>query len=833
MTPSPNAFRGFVDSRGRHRRYAIIVATVLGMIGIPALPAASGQTRWVRTGGPLGGLGYDIRVHPQDPSTLFVTDAFSGVFKSTDGGAEWAPVNEGIDTRAGGSGDAIPVFCLTLHPSSPQSVWIGTQNARGIFQSANGGTGWTRKDNGIVEEFGITFRGIAIDPNDPDTVYAAAEIASWVWAGEERMGREFDLTRGVVYKSMDGGQNWNAVWRGDNLARYVWIDPRDSAVVYVSTGIFDREAANSDPQARLPGGEGIIKSTDGGQTWTRINNGLNNLYVGSLFMHPEDPDTLLAGAGNIQYREGIGVYLTTDGGRTWEQTLGNNVITSVEFALSDPRLAYAGGADAIYRSADGGRTWVQVSGGENGWGSPGVRAGFPIDFQVDPGDPDRLFVNNYGGGNFLSTDGGRTWSPASKGYTGAQVRDLAVDPTAAGRVFAAARSGIFVTLQGGNEWEGRAWAPAASLEWNAVAIDPADPQHILAANNWNNLILKSKNGGRSWEPASAEAGMNRGWRTIVFAPADSTVVYAGVSGFFSAGVFDNHLDGGGVAVSTDGGATWSAANDATSTTANVSNLAVHPDDAQTMFAATGNRGLLKTIDGGNRWSAKNEGLPNPPVVLVVALQPAAPDLMLVGLESAGVYRSEDGGETWTQSVDGMNPQAMVSDLVFDPTNPQRVYAADRWSGVFRSDDGGRNWTPVHDGLRTREVTALAVSADGAHLYAATEGEGVFRLDLAGSAPSTAQEPDIEPNTPENPGDTSPPDDATSPPPDDAAGPPPDDAAGPPPGDADSDPDVEEASGNGPVGGGGNVPRSCGAGMILLFTWAPLFLALRAARRFHR
>ena len=233
------------------------------------------------------------------------------------------------------------------------------------------------------------------------------------------MGREFDLTRGVLYRTTDGGQHWSAIWRGDNLARYIWIDPRDFNVIYLSTGIFDREAANSDPQAHLPGGEGVLKSIDGGETWQQANNGLDNLYVGSLFMHPTNPDILLAGTGNNQYYDHNGVYLTIDGAQSWRLVQGDANINAVEFSGTDPNIAYAGSANAIYRSADGGLTWERVSGNEdNGWGAPGVRAGFPIDLQVDPRDPDRLFANNYGGGNFVSEDGGRTWEVASAGYTG-------------------------------------------------------------------------------------------------------------------------------------------------------------------------------------------------------------------------------------------------------------------------------------------------------------------------------------------------------------------------------------------------------------------------------
>jgi photosystem II stability/assembly factor-like uncharacterized protein len=422
---------------------------------------------------------------------------------------------------------------------------------------------------------------------------------------------------------------------------------------------------------------------------------------------------------------------------------GDN-IESVEFASSQPDIAYAGSADAVYRSADGGHTWQQVSGGRDGWGPPGVRAGFPIDFQVDPRDPNRIFANEYGGGNFLSTDGGRTWTVASKGYTGAQVRDIAVDPTAAGRVFAAARSGLFLSTDGGEDWAGLNYPPAASLEWYVVAVDPTDPQHVLAANNWEGVILQSHDGGRAWRPVSQRPDETMSWRAIAFAPSDPATVYAGTSAFFSAGTFDDRMPAGGIYVSHDGGTTWASANDALSQDANVTSLAVDPHDPQVVYAATGNHGLLKTTDGGQSWTVINEGLPGSPAALSVTLHPTDSRTVYAGLDRAGLYRSQDSGETWQPSAAGLNPEASVSDTVFDPTDPQVIYAADRFSGVYRSTDGGMAWTPINVGLRTRAVNALTMSSDGQHLYAATEGEGVFRLDVSGQPPQPVPTPTLPP-----------------------------------------------------------------------------------------
>jgi len=130
-------------------------------------PTPDRRFTWVRTGGPLGGLGYDVRMRPDNPDVMYVTDAWAGVFMSTDGGQTWFPSNEGITTRAGESGDAIPVFCLTIDPHDYDIIWVGTQNVRGIYRSADGGRTWVEMDNGVVEYSGITFRGFAVTRAPP------------------------------------------------------------------------------------------------------------------------------------------------------------------------------------------------------------------------------------------------------------------------------------------------------------------------------------------------------------------------------------------------------------------------------------------------------------------------------------------------------------------------------------------------------------------------------------------------------------------------------------------------------------------------------------------
>ena len=340
-------------------RPAIIVALIVCGLFL-SQRTGSGQaltsTKWLRLGGPLGGIGYDIKMRPDNPDIMYVTDANTGVHKSIDGGTTWNQINTGIEVRTGDSGDLIPAFCVTIDPNNYDAIWVGLQGQTGIYRSADGGQNWQRRTQGITETNGFTVRGITVQPGNSSIVYAAGEIGSFIWAGRQIQGKEFDKVKGVVYKSTDSGQNWQAVWRGDNLARYIIIDPTNVNTVYVSTGIFDREAANSDAATNTAGGVGILKSTDAGRTWSAINNGLRNLYIGTLFMHPQDQRILLAGASNISYRDGGGLYMTVDGGDTWRYVIGS-AIQSVEFSTKDPKVAYATGQTEFYRSDDGGENW--------------------------------------------------------------------------------------------------------------------------------------------------------------------------------------------------------------------------------------------------------------------------------------------------------------------------------------------------------------------------------------------------------------------------------------------------------------------------------------------
>lgn len=704
---------------------------------------APGAAEWVATGGPLGGLGYDVRIHPQTKSIMYVTDNFAGVIRSTDAGATWSASNAGITARVGATADAIPIFSLTIDPNNPQILWSGTNGEGqqyGIFKSPDGGATWSLKVNGVsAGPTGIVFRGFTVQAGNSDIVYAMAEVPSAI------QGLEFNRVNGLVYKTVNGGASWSLLWQGDNLARYLIVDPGNTATLYLSTGIFDREAYNSDCASGSYGGVGILKSTDSGANWTAINNGLTNLYVGSLRMHPSNSQVLFAAAGNNSCSGGYvgnqqgGLFRTTNGGATWSKVISDDIMTTVNFAPSNPLVVYAGSAAAFYRSSDGGLTWNRYAKpGAPQWGPVGVRAGVPIDVVIDPSDSNLLYANNYGGGVFLSSDGAQTWSIWSKGYTGAEIRAVHIPAASPSTVLAIGRSGPYRSVNYGGDWEGIATGEATSFaEWNTLATDPRDARVILMADEHQGTILRSTDAGASFllvfthpQTDASSIATRQGFSTLAVAPSSPDTIYAGVARE-RGGLEQGGTPAGRVIYkSIDGGRTFAAAGAALDGK-NVRKLVIHPTQADSVWAATSG-GVYKSTDGGVNWTLLDLAGRNIPALAV----DYSNNVLVASEKETGIWLSEDGGSNWSgpSTVGFNNPNPYVRALKFDDAGT--LYAADYYSGVYRSTDRGRTWSAFPDaamsGLAMRVVRDLVVS--NGLVYAATEGGGVFRN---GELPSAA------------------------------------------------------------------------------------------------
>ncbi len=151
-----------------------------GSIGLEVTPGTGAQARfdnieiygvvpvdgdWVKVGGPIGGLGYDVR-YGETTNVMYVTDNYGGVFKSQDGGKNWFASNRGITGRFGVSGDAIPVFTLTVDPNNSNIIWAGLKDAKGLYKSDNAGQTWNDVTPPISEAQ-FVFRGVTVQKGDP------------------------------------------------------------------------------------------------------------------------------------------------------------------------------------------------------------------------------------------------------------------------------------------------------------------------------------------------------------------------------------------------------------------------------------------------------------------------------------------------------------------------------------------------------------------------------------------------------------------------------------------------------------------------------------------
>jgi photosystem II stability/assembly factor-like uncharacterized protein len=308
--------------------------------------------QWQRTVGPIGGLGYNIKIHPTNNQIIYITDALSGIHKSVDGGTTWIPKNNGITSRSGSSNDDIPVFTVAIDQNNPTTIWAGTQNDSGIYKSTDSADNWIKKTNGITET-NIVFREISVVNGDSNTIYASGEVPTG------NQGNEFEKVNGVIYKSIDGGENWNKIWSGSSLARWLCIGANPVNLVS-STGIFDREASNTT-------GVGILKSTDGWVNWTNIGQGIPDQTILAIAL-ADNNSIIYAGT------KSKGVYKSTDNGSNWAQilsevntTIGDEptkLITGIVVNPTNKNNIVVGDIHTgVYMSTDAGANWTNISQG--------------------------------------------------------------------------------------------------------------------------------------------------------------------------------------------------------------------------------------------------------------------------------------------------------------------------------------------------------------------------------------------------------------------------------------------------------------------------------------
>ncbi len=535
---------------------------------------------------------------------------------------------------------------------------------------------------------------------------------------------------------------WLPVWRGDSLANQTMIDPQNPLGIFLATGAYDREAANAIPGGETSleqmGGLGVLSSTDGGATWSPASSGLQNLHIQSISIHAKEAGLLLAAAGNLAFPDGSGIYRTADAGKSWERVGGieGEVITAVLFSPTDPDLAFAAGLEHHYFSSDRGQSWI-ISAPLNGssWGPAGIQPGTPLMLTADPQKPKYLYSLTDLGGVYRSVDYGRTWEEIGTGYSGADIRSLAVSPDNPALVYALSAGGPFKSTDGGVTWQGiNSSEYPVTIGGSMIDVNPFQTERIYLADGSTGILQVSENDGQTWSKTLdlgadlAQFGAkDQGVLTLAFEPGGDSI-YAG-TGRLSCVLSEKNCRVPvflSVLNSIDSGASWKAVDAWRLNALTVTDLVINPENTQQLWAATGAGWVLGSQDGGENWQPLTEQL-YARHVTALALHPEEDNIIYAATYNYGVFMSTNQGRTWQWRRLGMDPYEPISSILIDPVRPNVMYAGSMQRGIYLSEDGGNIWRLINNGLSVRSIRSLSISADGNTLYAGTDGGGVFRL----------------------------------------------------------------------------------------------------------
>ena len=730
---------------------AALLASVLAppaasAVGDEAKPRLSAETfagLELRNLGPAlkSGRIADVALHPTDPATWYVAVGSGGVWKTVNAGTTWRPVFQEQSSYS--------IGCVTLDPSNPEVVWVGTGEnvggrhvgyGDGVYRSGDGGAHWERR--GLERSEHVS--KIVVHPRDPNVVWVAAQGPLWSPGGE----------RGL-YKSRDGGATWRKVlgggeWTGvTDLA----LDPRDPDLLYAATWQRQRSVA-----AYLGGGpeSALHRSTDGGETWQKLATGLpeGNLGKIGLAISPLRPDVVYA-AIELDRRKG-GVWRSSDRGSSWEKR-SETVSGGTGPHYYQELYASPHAFDRIYLldvriqvSEDGGKTFRRLS--EQYKHSDNHALVFRAD------DPDYLLVGT-DGGLYETFDAAATWrfvanlpvtqfykvavdddAPFYNVYGGTQDNNTQGGPSRTDTVNGIRNQDWWITLfadghqpatEPGNpdilysEWQQGNLARVDRTTGEIVYIQPQpEPGDAPERFNWDAPILVSPH-----SPTRLYYASQRVWRSD-----DRGDSWRPVSADLTRDQHRLRLPLLGRQWS------WDAAWDllAMSDFNTITSLAESPRVEGLLYAGTDDGLIQVSEDGGAHWRRIEVGtLPGVPAGAFVNDLKADlhdADTVYVALDhhKSGDYTpyllaSEDRGRTWRSIAGDLPARHLVWRLVQDHLRPELLFAGTEF-GVFFTLDGGRRWIELTGGTPTIPFRDLAIQRRENDLVGATFGRGFWVLD---------------------------------------------------------------------------------------------------------
>ncbi len=651
---------------------------------------ALGAIRWREVGPFRGGRSVAVAGSEARPNEYWMGTTGAGVFKTTDGGTNWAPMT---DKYFGGTIGAIGVSA-----SNPDIVYVGggefplrgnVSHGDGVWKTTDGGKTWT--NIGLNDTRQIA--DVKVHPTNPDIAYVAA--LGHVWGPNAERG---------VFRTKDGGKSWSKVLFRDDSTGVgdLAIDPNNPNVLYAGFWQVYRKPWKLESGGK---GSGMFKSTDGGDTWTEItrNKGLPAGLWGNIGISVSGANSQRVFA-LIEADEG-GLYRSDDGGATWTRTSDNRNLRQRAWYYTKVYADHKN-ADVVYVSnvsfqvsRDGGKTFVNLN----------PPHGDSHDMWLSATNPQRMIEGDDGGAS-VSTDGGRTWT--EQDFATAQFYHVTTTNHFPYRICGAQQDNS--TLCGPSRKIGGIgisdWLDAGGGESGFIASLPTDPDIVFAGSYGGLLTRKDLRNGlerniNPWplNPMGHDAKDSKyrmQWTfPIVVSPHDPKTLYVGSSVLFKT---INEGD---------------------------SYQVISPDLSRNDPRTLGPSGGPITKD---QTSVEYYG-----TVFAIAESPVTKGVIWGGTDDGLVQITRDAGKTWTNVTPPLLKErewARISIIEASRFNPAVAYVAanrfqmdDNEPYLFKTADYGKSWTRIDGsgktgGIPSTEFTRVIREDEERRglLYAGTE-----------------------------------------------------------------------------------------------------------------